>query len=307
MRDLDLVQRAERAAAALEDAWIHWRVRHGLGTGPLSPVSSYVGYSLTEPWGQPRVVFGVDADEAERLAAIVAGHDCVEAVYAEVASRPELPQPPSVADPAPAQPAASQEPAQLPADTVVYLQEPAASSAAEAPLPPVFPAALVLPPAAGAASDADLAATCEVQPAAEIQQAVGALGHHGTPAADALPAADGMPPVAPPDVPAAQPAIVPLRPRSVPPPEQLEVSHEPVRRTAAPNVQPWRPGKAEEEQAGPAANGRPDPQGEDQLARARLTPVSKLSRTRRPSSEVPEAGPWQRQGAAKQKPSDTAV
>jgi hypothetical protein len=89
MRDPDLVQRAERAAMALERAWGHWRVMHGLGTDPLPPVSSYVGYSLEEPWGQPRVVFGVGAEEAERLAALLAGHDCFGPVHAEVSARPD--------------------------------------------------------------------------------------------------------------------------------------------------------------------------------------------------------------------------
>ncbi len=89
MRDPDLVQRAERAATALERAWIHWRTMHGLGSDPLPPVSSYVGYSLEEPWGQPRVVFGVGAEEAERLAALLDGHDCVGPIHAEVTGRPE--------------------------------------------------------------------------------------------------------------------------------------------------------------------------------------------------------------------------
>jgi hypothetical protein len=71
MRDPDLVHQAERAAAALEQAWIRWRTRHGLATGALPPVSSYVGYSVEEPWGQPRVVFGIEAAEAARLAAIL--------------------------------------------------------------------------------------------------------------------------------------------------------------------------------------------------------------------------------------------
>jgi hypothetical protein len=35
---------------------------------PGQPVVSYVGYSLKEPWGEPRVVIGIDADEAEYLA-----------------------------------------------------------------------------------------------------------------------------------------------------------------------------------------------------------------------------------------------
>jgi hypothetical protein len=43
-----------------------------------------VGYSLDEPWGQPRVVFGVGADEAEMLAVLLDGHDCVGPVYAEI-------------------------------------------------------------------------------------------------------------------------------------------------------------------------------------------------------------------------------
>src|SRR5262249_27056077 len=76
MRDPDLVLRAERAAIALERAWDHWRVMHGLDTGPLPPMTSYVGYSSEAPWGQPRVVFGVPAEEAERLAALLYGHDC---------------------------------------------------------------------------------------------------------------------------------------------------------------------------------------------------------------------------------------
>jgi hypothetical protein len=89
MHDPDLVRRAERAAVALERAWGHWRVMHGLDTSPLPPVTSYVGYSFDEPWGQPRVVFGVGAEEAERLAALLDGHDCVGPVHAELTGRPD--------------------------------------------------------------------------------------------------------------------------------------------------------------------------------------------------------------------------
>jgi hypothetical protein len=89
MRDPDLVQRAERAAFALERAWDHWRTMHGFGSDPLPPVSSYVGYSLEEPWGQPRVVFGVDAEEAELLANLLDGHDCVGPVHAELTASSE--------------------------------------------------------------------------------------------------------------------------------------------------------------------------------------------------------------------------
>jgi hypothetical protein len=67
MRDPQLVARAQRASARLESAWQQWRVRHGLAASPAQPVVSYVGYSLTEPWGEPRVVIGIDADEAEFL------------------------------------------------------------------------------------------------------------------------------------------------------------------------------------------------------------------------------------------------
>jgi hypothetical protein len=152
MRDPDLVQRAERAAAALEKAWIHWRVRHGFGTAELPPVSSYVGYSLTEPWGQPRVVFGIDADEAERLAAILEGHDCVGPVHAEIASRPERWQQAEAASPPEPQPAgraaaiqavptqpvpAQPMPAQpMPAQNVPAQPGTGAEAGPQAPLPP---------------------------------------------------------------------------------------------------------------------------------------------------------------------------
>ncbi|HTT50321.1 MAG TPA: hypothetical protein VMH35_02815 [Streptosporangiaceae bacterium] len=52
----------------MERAWERWRSAHGLAAEPLPPVSSYVGYSIEEPWGRPRVVFGVAAEDAERLA-----------------------------------------------------------------------------------------------------------------------------------------------------------------------------------------------------------------------------------------------
>ncbi|HZR54824.1 MAG TPA: hypothetical protein VFB06_35665 [Streptosporangiaceae bacterium] len=37
---------------------------------------SYVGYSLQEPWGEPRVVIGIDADEAEYLAEFLDRDQC---------------------------------------------------------------------------------------------------------------------------------------------------------------------------------------------------------------------------------------
>jgi len=68
MRDPELVARAGYAAARLEQAWERWRALHGLGGGSADPLASYVGYSLKEPMGQPRVVIGVDAAEAEFFA-----------------------------------------------------------------------------------------------------------------------------------------------------------------------------------------------------------------------------------------------
>ncbi len=77
MRDPELVARAKRAATRLESAWEQWRALHGLAVAPGQPVVSYVGYSLKEPWGEPRVVIGIDADEAESLAAFLDRESCV--------------------------------------------------------------------------------------------------------------------------------------------------------------------------------------------------------------------------------------
>jgi len=51
MPDPRLVSRAQRAATLLERAWERWRTTQGLEAEPLPPVSSYVGYSIEEPWG----------------------------------------------------------------------------------------------------------------------------------------------------------------------------------------------------------------------------------------------------------------
>jgi hypothetical protein len=78
MRDPELVARAQRAAARLETAWEQWRALHGLAVAPGQPVVSYVGYSLREPWGEPRVVIGIDADEAEYLAEFLDRDECAQ-------------------------------------------------------------------------------------------------------------------------------------------------------------------------------------------------------------------------------------
>jgi hypothetical protein len=85
MPDPDLVFRAQLAAGALEEAWRRWRTAHGLAADPMPAVSSYVGYSIEEPWGQPRVVFGLAAQDAEQLTALLERHECVGPVYAAVA------------------------------------------------------------------------------------------------------------------------------------------------------------------------------------------------------------------------------
>jgi hypothetical protein len=80
MRDPELVARAQRAATRLESAWEQWRGLHGLAVAPGQPVVSYVGYSLKEPWGEPRVVIGIDADEAEYLADFLDRDECLQRV-----------------------------------------------------------------------------------------------------------------------------------------------------------------------------------------------------------------------------------
>src|ERR1700731_4319332 len=80
MRDPELVARAQRAATRLESAWEQWRALHGPAVAPGQQVVSYVGYSLQEPWGEPRVVIGIDADEAEYLAEFLDRDECAQRV-----------------------------------------------------------------------------------------------------------------------------------------------------------------------------------------------------------------------------------
>src|SRR6266567_6447057 len=92
MRDPELVARAQRAATRLESAWEQWRALHGLAVAPGQPVVSYVGYSLKEPWGEPRVVIGIDADEAEYLAEFLDRDECAQRgqVLPQQAQRPQV-------------------------------------------------------------------------------------------------------------------------------------------------------------------------------------------------------------------------
>src|SRR5271156_4251671 len=78
MRDPELVVRAQRAATRLESAWDQWRALHGFAVAPGQPAVSYVGYSLKEPWGEPRVVIGIGADEAGYLAEFLDRDECAQ-------------------------------------------------------------------------------------------------------------------------------------------------------------------------------------------------------------------------------------
>src|SRR5215472_17440831 len=111
MRDPDLVVRAQMAASALEGAWHRWRVGYGRVTDPMPAVSSYVGYSLEDPWGQPRVVFGLAAEDAEQLAALLERHDRAELAYPAVTTQPIVTELPARA---PARPAPLPVPRQAP-------------------------------------------------------------------------------------------------------------------------------------------------------------------------------------------------
>jgi hypothetical protein len=93
MRDPELVARAQRAATRLESAWEQWRALHGFADVPGQPIVSYVGYSLKEPWGEPRVVIGINAYEAEYLAEFLDRDECVpqEQFPGQQASLPQVP------------------------------------------------------------------------------------------------------------------------------------------------------------------------------------------------------------------------
>jgi hypothetical protein len=73
-----------------------------LAVAPGQPVVSYVGYSLKEPWGEPRVVIGIDADEAEYLAEFLDRDECVQRVQIpqQQGRRAELPPGAPVSTPA---------------------------------------------------------------------------------------------------------------------------------------------------------------------------------------------------------------
>ncbi len=99
MGETEPVSRAQRAAARLESAWEGWRTRHGLGGVLAQPVASYVGYAPEDPQGRPRVVFGVDAAEAEQLAVLLDGLTRAAAVVAVEPGSPGEGDPDPATDP----------------------------------------------------------------------------------------------------------------------------------------------------------------------------------------------------------------
>ncbi|MGO9276274.1 MAG: hypothetical protein ACLP3Q_01895 [Streptosporangiaceae bacterium] len=196
MRDPDLVLRAQRAATALEQAWRSWRSTHGVSTDPLPPVSGYVGYSLDEPWGQPRVVFGICAEEAEHLAALLEGHDCIGPVHAAVVASPAAGSRVHVPAQAPADGARPGAPEYLTAKQALPPRSAASGQAAgpgaggPADRAPAGPT-----PIEREASRAVLAAAAAREPAA-VQLPAAALdsGQAGEPAGPPAAAADAAPP-----------------------------------------------------------------------------------------------------------------
>lgn len=80
MPDPELASCAQRAASELERAWAEWRHARGLGeqmpgSAMAGSVASYVAHSIDHPRGRPRVVLGLDADEAQALAALLGDED----------------------------------------------------------------------------------------------------------------------------------------------------------------------------------------------------------------------------------------
>lgn len=75
MRDPELVSCAQRAATELERAWTQWKHARGLAEQVSESVASYVAHSIDHPWGRPRVVLGLDAEEARALAALLGRED----------------------------------------------------------------------------------------------------------------------------------------------------------------------------------------------------------------------------------------
>jgi hypothetical protein len=71
VRDEKLLSHAQRAAEELGRAWSQWRNTRGLAQQQPDSLAGYVAHSIDHPFGCPRVVLGLDADEARALAAVL--------------------------------------------------------------------------------------------------------------------------------------------------------------------------------------------------------------------------------------------
>jgi hypothetical protein len=80
VRGPEMVSCAQRAASELERAWSEWRNARGLTDQSAESVASYVAHSIDHPWGRPRVVLGLDADEARALAALLGQDEKVRSI-----------------------------------------------------------------------------------------------------------------------------------------------------------------------------------------------------------------------------------
>jgi hypothetical protein len=155
MRDPELVARAQRAAARLESAWEQWRTLHGLNAAPSQPIVSYVGYSLKEPWGEPRVVIGLDADEAEYLADFLDQDECEPRAQAALPQQIPVQQVVVTEPPAEGWPTGLQAPAEISAPISADLagwtsgELPGQATEQLAGWPPGPPAVADQPPAVG--------------------------------------------------------------------------------------------------------------------------------------------------------------
>jgi hypothetical protein len=236
MRDPELVFKAQLAASALERAWHRWRVMHGLVADPMPAISSYVGYSLEEPWGQPRVVFGVSANDAEQLAALLNRHDCIGPVHATVAGQQATEVPAGASRPLPVPP---QAPSVIAEQSSGGDGRPAGKGQRTAG-PVGEPDGPVYRQVARAAREAARQAAAAKQAAGSGQAAVAAEAGHAAPA-PVLPA-----PVLP--VP-----VLPELPEPEPEPSGAQLSE--AKLSAA------EPSQAEPSQAGPSEAGQPTKDG----------------------------------------------
>src|ERR1022692_1854075 len=258
MRDPDLVLRAQRAATVLERAWDRWRTLHGLGAEPMPPVSSYVGYSLEEPWGQPRVVFGVAAEEAEQLAALLDWHQGAG--------------PAGVREPAAAQ--------QQRAVASAHLQVPAQAQAGppeqlRAAGPPAGDVSQAELPRAGRQGDLPVApahAAPSLPPAASLPAALSLPPAPSLPAALSLPPAPSLPPATQaPEGPAMPPVRVAYGQADVPV-EGTETA-----------LMAFRPGA----EPMPFAGQEPEPSPFADAVRAAVRPVAEPPRAHRHAMQRP--------------------